>query len=436
MKPSLPSGLEVRKNAVRARARRTDQAGRRHDVSETFPFDASLPAAHRHSRASAIARATAWIAEQRRALHLDKARVGERLADVTLGDWFRRYRQEIERAKEPTDDARPGPAHGKGEPKGAKPVGALPEHAHKKGASKEANVLLGWEARFPKLCAMVPSEVTPKHLREAMKTLAEKHHLSSATIGRWIAVLSAVYKAASEEWQFEVSNPAHRLRRPRVADGRQRLIGDSELKAILEGMTEASPETRKAIEFLRWTGCRRGEATNLAWKDVDWSKPIVEVTFRDTKDPRGRKRHRTIPLSPEAEAVLRSLFDGDPPVKGKPFPIHADSLTTAWGRGCARATPAILDARVHDLRHTRLTEITARLPILDAQKISGHIDLRMLQRYYHPTAQEIGKRWLEVQRRERKETERATPDDAVLDALIDRIRDDPRLKRRLLEKIV
>lgn len=417
MKPARSTGLEVRKNAVRARARRTDQSGRRHDVSETFPFDPLLPASHRHSRASAMARAAAWVTEQRRALHLDKTRSGERLTDVSLGDWFRRYRDEVEKAQ-------------------AEAGTAIQGHARNKGASKEANVLLGWEARFPKLCAMVPSDVTPKHVREAMRTLAEKHHLSSGTIGRWVAVLSGVYKAAIEEWHFDVVNPAHRVPRPSVSDGRDRLVGDAEFKAVLEGMAEASKETRKAIEFLRWTGCRRGEAIKLAWKDVDWSKPIVEVTFRDTKDPKGRKRHRTIPLSPEAEAVLRSLFDGEPPTKGKPFPIHADSLTTAWGRGCARATPQVDGARVHDLRHTRLTEITARLPILDAQKISGHIDLRMLQRYYHPTAQEIGKRWLDAQRQEKERQSSSTADDEAIVGLLRRIKADPILKRQLLDSII
>lgn len=413
------TGLEFRKNAVRARARRSDMSGRRHDVSETFPFDPSLPASDRHSKSSAVARASAWIAEQRRALHLDKKRVGERLTDVSLGDWFRRYREEIEEAeKEP--DKRP-----------------VQGHVRKRGASKEANTVKGWEARFPTMCAMAPGDVTPKHLRDAMKTLAEKHHLAPSTINRWIAVLSAVYKAAAEEWHFDdVANPAHRLPRPTAADERDRLITDDELKRVLAVMPSTALVTRKAIEFLRWTGCRRSEAISLAWKDVEWSKAFVEVTFRDTKDPKGRKRHRTIPLAAEAEAVLRSLFDGDPPTKGKPFPIHKDTLTTAWSRACARATPAIVDARVHDLRHTRLTEVTARLPLLDAQKISGHIDLRMLQRYYHPSAQEIGKRWLDAQRLEKKSKKPARTDDAAIDALIERMSSDPQLKRRLLEKVL
>lgn len=381
---SLPSGLEDRGSAIRARTRRADDKGCRQEVSETFRYDADVPATDRHSRASAVARAEAWVAEQRRALRLDRAKVGDRLRDVTLGDWLRRYRTEI-------DEKPPGLAGGQ--------VAAVRTHIHHKGAKKEANVLLGWEARFPKLCAMPPEDVMPQHIRSAMADLALQYKLKASTIGRWVAVLSAVFTAAAEEWQFAIANPVHRLPRPQTDNNRTRLVEDDELKRILGALPDASPITRAAVEFLRWTAARRSEATNLDWSDVDWSQTIVEATFRETKDPRGRVRQRTIPLSPEAEAVLQTLFDGDPPSKGRVFPIHPDTITTAWERGCERAN--VVNARVHDLRHTRLTEVTALLPLLDAQRISGHLDLRMLQRYYHPKAQEIGKKWLEAHSKSR-----------------------------------
>lgn len=50
------------------------------------------------------------------------------------------------------------------------------------------------------------------------------------------------------------------------------------------------------------------------------------------------------------------------------------------------------DARLHDLRHTRVTEIASALPIHDAMKISGYLNTCTLDRYYHPHPQELGRR--------------------------------------------
>jgi hypothetical protein len=40
------------------------------------------------------------------------------------------------------------------------------------------------------------------------------------------------------------------------------------------------------------------------------------------------------------------------------------------------------------------------LPIADAQKITGHADIRMLAHYYHPTAQQLGLKLREARFRE------------------------------------
>lgn len=51
---------------------------------------------------------------------------------------------------------------------------------------------------------------------------------------------------------------------------------------------------------------------------------------------------------------------------------------------------ARFDVRLHDMRHTRTTEITTLLPAIEAQAITGHKDIRMLLRYYHASADELG----------------------------------------------
>ena len=46
----------------------------------------------------------------------------------------------------------------------------------------------------------------------------------------------------------------------------------------------------------------------------------------------------------------------------------------------------VKNARVHDLRHTRITELAPTLPLQVLARLTGHRDPAMLMRYYNPTA--------------------------------------------------
>lgn len=115
------------------------------------------------------------------------------------------------------------------------------------------------------------------------------------------------------------------------------------------------------------------------------------------------------------------MFNSVAAKRGKILAIHPDAATTVWERGCARA--GVKDTRIHDLCHTRVTEVTGLLPMLDAQRISGHLDLRTFQRYYHPRAQQFGKRLLEALAKHRPATEwkGLTPAQAATLAIVESI---------------
>jgi integrase len=50
----------------------------------------------------------------------------------------------------------------------------------------------------------------------------------------------------------------------------------------------------------------------------------------------------------------------------------------------------IQDLHFHDLRHEATTRLSEKLPnILELSSVTGHKDLRMLKRYYHPKAEEL-----------------------------------------------
>lgn len=439
-KGSLGPGLEDRVDrlTIRARARCSDQNGQLRDLDASFRYAPDLPASNPHSRSSAIARARAWLAEQKRAMRLDRMPVGERLADVTLADWISRY---IVEAEEGVDRLRrEGPRV------------KVARHARKKGALRELSVLRQWMAEFPRLMKRQPDSVTRKQMEQAAEHLMYARVsddgapavLKPSTARRWLQVLSAVYNAAAQDWGYEVENPIRGMPLPRATveeehDRQGRVVGDDELEQILAHIPEAGPTTLACIRFLRWSGARRSEALKLDWKDVELDGEIPTATFRGTKDAKQRYRERTIPLHAKAVDALVSVLEGAPkPKEGRVFPLSPDTPTRAFIRGRDRA--GVPDVRLHDLRHTRTTEITSVLHPLEAKAVTGHADLRMLDRYYHAEAKTLGRKLMEADAKSvakpgaRGDGSEQIPTEAALEGLSDEQRLKAQLALQLLKE--
>jgi integrase len=75
-------------------------------------------------------------------------------------------------------------------------------------------------------------------------------------------------------------------------------------------------------------------------------------------------------------------------IDGQVFPIKAASVSAAFHKGRVRA--GLPDVHFHDLRHTATTRLAEKLTnILELSAVTGHKDLRMLKRYYHPKASDL-----------------------------------------------
>tara|TARA_Y100001934_G_scaffold174367_1_gene206694 strand:+ start:117 stop:455 length:339 start_codon:yes stop_codon:yes gene_type:complete len=107
------------------------------------------------------------------------------------------------------------------------------------------------------------------------------------------------------------------------------------------------------------------------------------VHLPDTKNGESRD----VPLSPLALELLRDLprnNRGDQAV----FPLHFEALKSLWRRACARAS--IINLRFHDLRHEATSRFFEKgLNVMEVAAITGHKDLRMLQRYTHLRAEDL-----------------------------------------------
>jgi integrase len=75
-------------------------------------------------------------------------------------------------------------------------------------------------------------------------------------------------------------------------------------------------------------------------------------------------------------------------ISGRVFPITADSLKMCFVRACGRA--GIEDFHFHDLRHEATSRLAEKLPnLIELASVTGHKDLKMLRRYYHPRVQDL-----------------------------------------------
>ena len=100
-----------------------------------------------------------------------------------------------------------------------------------------------------------------------------------------------------------------------------------------------------------------------------------------------------IPEASETDAkkaieILKSLPQSS---NEKIFPISPPNLSNRFDG--ARKAAEIHDFHFHDLRHMAITRMAKKLPnLIELSSVSGHKSLKMLQRYYHPDAEELARK--------------------------------------------
>lgn len=151
----------------------------------------------------------------------------------------------------------------------------------------------------------------------------------------------------------------------------------------LYALWNANPRQRidmpTICRFALATGMRLGEICALLVEDVDLQRKTVVI--RDRKDPRNKiGNNQTVPLLPGALAIVLPLIEGR--TEGFIFNVRADSVSTAFTRGCQAVTPPIVDLHFHDLRHRATAQFFRMgLDIPRVALLTGHKTWTMLRRY-------------------------------------------------------
>lgn len=236
---------------------------------------------------------------------------------------------------------------------------------------------------------------------------------AAATVHRELGLIQRVIDQARREWGISLAeNPVRLVARPKLKNARDRRLSGHEeayLMAALEsgGRDEGgkfiegtrNPWIAPAVKLALETAMRQGEIVALEWHHVDLKARTAHLPT--TKNGSAR----TVPLSTNAVKVLKAL----PRSEGRVFPITANALKIAWQRALRRAKENyaadrkrreakpdrqfLQDLRFHDLRHEATSRLAEKLSnILELAAVTGHQDLQMLKRYYHPRASDLAKK--------------------------------------------
>jgi integrase len=209
--------------------------------------------------------------------------------------------------------------------------------------------------------------------------------VSAGTVIRELAYFSSIINHARREWGINIENSIRMVRKPQSPQGRNRTLSATEKQALLVAVKPSGrrnawlePVVKLALE----TAMRRGELLSLRWSNIDLKRrtALLETTKNGER--------RIVPLSSNAVEILNILPRH---IGGEVFPVSACALAAMFDRAVTRA--GLLNFRFHDLRHTAITELAKKLPnLLELSAVSGHKSLKMLQRYYHPNAEELAKK--------------------------------------------
>ncbi|MEJ2630757.1 MAG: site-specific integrase [Acidihalobacter sp.] len=281
--------------------------------------------------------------------------------------------------------------------------------AHKRGAVQEASIIgiLKGEALATKAMAKVRSADV-----SAMVDSWRRDGYAQATIARRLAVLSHVFEHAARSWSMEaLANPVRLVKLPPLRNGRERRVSDAEIDAVCKATgSDILPHiVRLAVE----TAMRRGELVGIQWRDVDLARRVIHIRTTKNGYP------RDVPLSSRAVALLEPLkaehdkkqeereasTPKETDKEDRLFAVRDDAVTRAFDRAAERARAAyvadceregrpadakhLLNLRFHDLRHEATSRLAALLGVHELAKVTGHRDLRMLMRYYHPSAEDL-----------------------------------------------
>jgi integrase len=219
-------------------------------------------------------------------------------------------------------------------------------------------------------------DIEPSHI-EAFRQSRLVEGNSKSTANRYLSLVKRIFNLAIQDGYVEKS-PARYIKKFSEKESlKERIL----TRAEDEKLMDACPQYLRDMVFLALhTGMREGEIMGLRWDCVDLKAREIRVEYAKS----GKYRH--VPMDSQVAVLLKSLLK-----KGERYVFANNRTQKAYKNihkayNLARVAAGLQDVRFHDLRHTfatRLVESGADIGLV--QLILGHGDLKITQRYVHPS---------------------------------------------------
>ncbi|RIX44607.1 MAG: site-specific integrase [Rhodocyclales bacterium GT-UBC] len=262
-----------------------------------------------------------------------------------------------------------------------------------KRATKDDQAKLRWLSA-QKIACLSLANLTPKaiaHFRDARLS-----KVSAGTVLRDLAVLRSVINHARREWGMAIENPVEKIRKPPAPPHRDRVLNHDEEQRLLNALTPSElrdeagrfakgtrdPWLKPMVILAIESAMRRGELLALEWRHLDLTRRTAFLPT--TKN--GHSRH--VPLSSRAIRTIQELPHS---IDGRVFPIARWTVEQVFER--ATKIAGLTGLHFHDLRHTAATRLAEKVPnVIELAAITGHTNVGMLKRYYHPAAEALARK--------------------------------------------
>lgn len=230
------------------------------------------------------------------------------------------------------------------------------------------------------------NQITPK---DVVQFINQYSTFAQRTVSNQLSVVSQIFDYAVVNNIID-NNPAMSIKTPKNLSKTKRTMITSAQIDIIENNIDY-PLFGLLAYFLLYTGCRRGEALALQWKDIDFENNIISINksayynsnAAKIKSPKTSAGYREIILLNKLRQYIlgnHKKTDYIFSINGKE-PLKESQATKGWKKYCKAV--GIIGVTPHQLRHTYASLLyEAGIDVKSAQDLLGHADISTTQNIY------------------------------------------------------